>query len=127
MGKEQKRVEKLHKEIIRFMNRVADETGAKPVLALQYADKQHVLFGLDEHSDEIIANLYEKLFPTLEEEIDAIGKMNASELANAYSKSDIEELLGELDEEPDGKEKSALQDVLFDAINKIASTRKQRK
>jgi len=125
--KDAKRVEKLHKEITKFLNRLAGKTDAKPVLVLQYPDKDFLVFGLDKDCDEIIADLYEKLFHSLEEDVEAISKMSAEALVKAYTKSDIYDLLCECNELQDGKEKTELQDILFDAMNKIASKRRQSK
>lgn len=125
--KDAKRVEKLHKEITKFLNRLACKTDAKPVLVLQYPDKDFLVFGLDKDCDEIIADLYEKLFPSLEEEVEAISKMSAEALVKAYTKADIQDLLCECDELPDGIGKTELQDILFDAMNKITSKRRQNK
>lgn len=125
--KDTKRVEKLHKEITKFLNRLAGKTDAKPVLVLQYPDKDFLVFGLDKDCDKIIADLYDKLFPSLEEEVAAIGKMTTEALIKGYAKADIQDLLCECDELPDGKEKTELQDILFDAMNKIASKRRQSK
>lgn len=127
MGKDKKRLLKLGEKITRLLYRVAEETGAKPVLTLQYPDKEFLVFGLDANSDEIIADLYNELFPTLEHEIENIAGMPLAELTSAYKESDIEDLLVELEELPDGNEKSALQDILFEAMTKITSKRSKSK
>lgn len=111
-----------------FLAEIQKETGTMPLLVLGNADGTFNLYSTSTDIQAYVADLYDCIFPSLADEVLQIEKMGTELLRMSYAKKDIEALLKECETAAlEAPTKEQFQNILFDAIIKIASPNNRRK
>ena len=114
-------------KIMALLQEVQTETGSMPLLILGAADGSFTFFGNTSDLEGFISDVYDSVFPSLVDEVQCIDKMGTRTLKLNYTKKDLNSLLSECGDMPDGEVKQHLQNILLDALMRYAEPVQRRK
>jgi len=124
MTKLTKKIRKKIEKRLSEINKLTGSTSSVLVLKSQIGD--YTIIGLDEYVGDMIAEVYDRLFPSLKDEINAMERMGSAQLTAAYTIQDINEIIEECNDIENKEERTRLQNILFDALNKIMDFEQRR-